>query len=77
MTKQQFNIMADTWYQRTHRLREVAFSPDESDSRKSKALKLFKAMFVRMQSIIQAAIVQSQPMPPKYPSGGREIIPTP
>lgn len=77
MTKREFDTIAETWYQRTHRLREIAFSPDESDSRKSKALKLFKEMFVRMQSIIQAAIVQSQPMPPKYPSSGREIIPNP
>lgn len=64
-TAEQFWIAAETWYQRTHRLREVAESETETPERKSKALKLFMIMMGKMQIVSRMAFEMEQP---KFPS---------
>lgn len=62
--------IADIWYQRSHRLREVWQSATETE-RKVKAFSLWLIMFNRMMAIVDQSIIISQSAPPKqYVSGG-------
>lgn len=73
-TQQDFWTAAETWYSRTHRLREIAESETETHKRKQKALKLFLIMLGKMQIIARKAFEISQPMPPKnFREGGIKI----
>ena len=65
-TDRQFWEVAESWYQRTHRLREVTESDNETPERKSKALKLFLIMAGRMRVVSQIAIKINTPNPPQH-----------
>ena len=77
MTRQEFEAMAENWYQRTHRLREVWQNPDTPEAKKEKAMRLWWAMFQRMQKIFAVAMEINQPKPiPGLKSGGLAIVGT-
>lgn len=65
MNKEQFWAMAESWNQRTHKLRLITESELETAERKARALKLFLIMFGCMQKIAQAAAQVSMPKPPQ------------
>jgi hypothetical protein len=70
-TKKEFWEVAENWYQRTHKLREVWQDFEASDKRKVKAFYLWNIMAQRMLNINQKAIEITQPKPPKdFPKGG-------
>lgn len=66
-----FYVLAETWYQRTHKLREVFYNENESKERRLKAGKLFFIMFQRMHNVLNESTKRSQPkMPIRYKNGG-------
>jgi hypothetical protein len=70
-TEKELWVVAENWYQRTHKLREVWQDYDASDKRKVKAFYLWNIMAKRMLNISHKAFEISQPKPPKYfPKGG-------
>ena len=64
-TEEMFMELAESWYQRTHRLREIAENETELPERKKKALKLFLIMAGRMQKIGLIACRMRLPKPPR------------
>lgn len=63
-TPQEFWIAAECWYQRTHRLREIAESKTETPERKSKALRLFLVMTEKVLRCSRIAFQMQQPKAP-------------
>lgn len=69
-SESEFYEMADIWYQRAHKLREVWMGELGTD-RSLKAYKIWLKLFVRLQHCAQTAIKFSQhPMPDKVKKGG-------
>jgi hypothetical protein len=62
--RKQFFEVAENWYQRTHKLREVWQDENCTPERKDKAYKLWQIMGNRMMNITQKAIELSQPRLP-------------
>jgi len=64
-----FWIIAESWYKRTHSLRNIA--ENENDIRNKKALKLFIIMLSRMTQISSIAVmIKNSKIKIKYPKGG-------
>ncbi len=59
-TEKQFWNLAENWYQRTHRLREIWQNSKETETRKSKALRLHLIMVHRMLTITRVATFLQQ-----------------
>jgi len=74
MTKTEFWVLAEDWYQRTHRLRRLAENETETEQRKAKALRLFLAMVPRMLRLAQMAHEAEKPKRPIGMSGGIKVI---
>lgn len=71
MTIEHFWLAADTWYQRTHRLREIFINESETEVRRFKASKLWRIMFVRMLEVNKIATSLRVPKAPNgMKSGG-------
>lgn len=71
ITEKQFWEIAERWYQRTHRLREIAEDENETPERKKKALELFSIMVIRMMKVARMAVEIRTPKPPtNYQQGG-------
>lgn len=63
--------VAESWYQRTQRLREYSEDNEKAEYKRKQAWRLFCKMFYRMQNITQVAIRINTPIKPiKFPSGG-------
>jgi len=70
-TEKEFCEFAETWYQRTHRLREVTENKNEKPERKRKALKLFLIMVDRMMKVTtMAAKIRTPKAPMNFERGG-------
>jgi hypothetical protein len=65
MNRQEFEAMAESWYQRTHRLREYYFDECRDQRKRDKAFRLFLEMTGRMMNISQTYIQMTMPPPPK------------
>lgn len=68
-TEAQFYEMADIWYQRLHKVREIWQDDLQPEARKDKAFKIWYQLYNRMMAVTQIAIKLSQPMP--YKPGGK------
>lgn len=63
--------MADTWYQRTHRLREYSEDDGNNTDKRAQARRLFLVMLSRMEVITQMAIKINTPQKPvTFAKGG-------
>jgi hypothetical protein len=70
-TEKEFWELAETWYQRTHRLREITEKENETPERKKKALKLYLIMVDRMMKVSSMAIkIRTPKAPINYERGG-------
>lgn len=69
ITEKDFWIAAESWYQRTHKLREIA-ETETDPRRKSKATKLFLIMVDRVLAASRHASKISSRRHPKFPIGG-------
>lgn len=69
-TRTDFYEVANIWYQRVHRLREVWQDENETTERKEKAFKLWDTMKNRVLMLTQIAIKINQVKLPKFKSGG-------
>lgn len=70
-TEKEFWELAETWYQRTRRLREVTENKNETPERKSKALKLFLIMVDRMMKVTTMATkIRTPKAPSNFGRGG-------
>ena len=65
MDRQEFEKMAETWYQRTHRLREYYFDETKDQRKRDKAFQLFLEMTGRMMIVSQMYAQITMPPPPK------------
>ena len=70
--KASFDIVAESWYQRTHRLREYSEDESKDANKRAQALGLFFIMYLRMVgNILPMSIKLSQLLMPKeYTKGG-------
>ena len=73
-TRTEFYEFADTWYQRTHRLRDVWQNKRETDERRAKAFTLWLIMFDRVMKLVQIENKINQVKPPKFESGGMDEV---
>ncbi len=64
MTLAQFDAIAEDWYQRTHRLREV-WQSEQNFERAMRAMNLFMEMFDRMRTVGLLYHKLHMPKPPK------------
>jgi threonyl-tRNA synthetase len=75
-TKAEFWEVAEMWYKRTHKLREIWQDYGVSDKRKVKAFYLWNIMVKRMLKVNQVAIEINTPKAPKgFKPGGTIIKP--
>ncbi len=71
-TEAEFYDMADIWYQRSHKLREIWQDETQTAKRKVKSYFLWLKMYNRIQNLLPTAIRISQPNPPiKYKQGSK------
>ena len=61
-----FDIAAETWYQRTHRLREYLEDESKPSHKREQAKNLFLAMYIRMQEVVRVSVARSMPNPPNH-----------
>ena len=62
-TETEFYALADMWYQRTLRLRDIWQNDKESDRRRIKSFALFLIMQHRVMKLTQIAINQTKKIP--------------
>jgi len=73
-TKTEFYEMADIWYQRAHKLREV-WQNEIGTERGLRAYYIWLKLYERLQYCIHIAMKFSQPkLPVKYKTGGLNIV---
>lgn len=69
-SEKDFWIVAEDWYKRTHRLRLISENENETEERRSKAIKLFMSMLGRMQTIsVMASRIKTSVSLPKFEKG--------
>lgn len=69
-TKQEFWKVAECWYARTIKLRELSRNDSLPLKKQYQADKLYGRMVQRMLLVNLEAIKLSTPLPPKFQSGG-------
>lgn len=62
--KNNFWDIAENWYQRTNKLRQIAESETETPMRKQKAFKLYLTIIGRMNAVTKIAIEATTPRHP-------------
>jgi hypothetical protein len=69
--EKEFWELAENWYRRTHKLREVAENNNETPERKKKAKKLFLIMVYRMMRLKTMSIkIRTPKTPINFKPGG-------
>jgi hypothetical protein len=74
LTREEFEKVAEIWYQRISNLRDVWLSPVIKKKRKDKAFMLWHIMMGRMSIVIQTYIVMNQPLPPQKQNNDIAIV---
>lgn len=74
MTEEEFLNIVQSWYDRTHKLREISENALETKKRKQKAFKLFLEMAGRMQNVCyNYSLIKMRHCIPNYKNGGFNI----